>query len=115
MEPRSRTVLQSVLIGYLVLLVASILTENPLLTTAADLGFAAVAGYFGYAVYANRSPSDDARLVAVTAAALVLAGVTQLLALLPGLGVAELASTAFFVVGFVGYFLLRRGSSRRRG
>ena len=107
MERRSRTILQSVLIGYLVLLLASLVVDNPVVTTAADLGFAVVAGYFGYVVYANRSPSDDERVVYVTAAALVLAGLAQLLALLPGFGIAALASTVFFVVGFVGYFLLR--------
>jgi len=107
MELRSRTILQSVLIGYLVLLLASIATGHPVVETAADLGFAAVAGFFGYIVYANRSPSDDERVVYVTAAALVLAGLAQLLALVPGFGVAALASTAFFIIGFVGYFLLR--------
>ncbi|QCC48338.1 hypothetical protein [Halobellus limi] len=107
MERRSRTILQSVLVGYLVLLLASIVTGDPVVTTAADLGFAAVAGYFGYTVYANRSPSEDERVVYVTAAALVLAGLAQLLALVPGFGAAALASTAFFVVGFVGYFYLR--------
>ena len=107
MERRSQTILQSVLIGYLVLLLASIVLENPVVSTAADLGFAVVAGFFGYTVYANRSPSEDERIVYVTAAALVLAGLAQLLALVPGFGVAALASTGFFVIGFVGYFLLR--------
>jgi hypothetical protein len=115
MDRRSRTILQSVLIGYLALLVASIITGNPIVRRATDLGFVAVTAFFGYVVYANRAPSDDQRLVAITAGTLVLAGVAQLVAFVPGLAAAELAATGLFVVGFVGYFLLQRGSVGRRG
>ena len=108
MDRRSRRILQSVLVGYLALLAASIITGNPVVQTAADLGFAAVVGFFGYVVYTNRSPSDDERIVIGTAAAFVLAGVAQLLALVPGLETVSVASTGLFVLGFLGYFLLRR-------
>ena len=108
MDSRSRTLLRSVLIGYLALLAAAIVTGNPVVQTAADLGFAGVVGFFGYLVYRNRSPSDDERIVLGTAAAFVLAGVAQLLGLVPGLGAAAVVSTGLFVLGFLGYFLLRR-------
>ncbi|WP_336021974.1 hypothetical protein [Halobellus salinisoli] len=110
MEFRSRSILQSVLIGYLVLLVASILTGNPIVSRAADFGFAIVSAVFGYVVYTSRSASDDERIVRLTAGAFVIAAVAQVLGLLPGFGTAALAATAFFLVGFVGYFYLRRGS-----
>ncbi|WP_144901897.1 hypothetical protein [Halobellus captivus] len=108
MEYRSRTILQSILIGYLALLVASILTGNPIVARAADFGFAVLSGVFGYIVYTTRSTSDDERVVLITAAAFVLAGIAQLLGLLPGFGVAAVAATVLFVVGFIGYFYLRR-------
>jgi len=108
MDRRSRTILRSILIGYVALIAASILTDSPILATAADLGFAGVAGFFAYAVYANRSPSDDRRIVLGSVAALAAAAVAQVVALLPGLAAAETVSTALFVAGFLGYFLLRR-------
>jgi ABC-type Co2+ transport system permease subunit len=108
MDRRSRTILRSILIGYIALIAASILTDSPILATAADLGFAGVAGFFAYAVYANRSPSDDRRIVLGSVAALAAAAVTQVLALLPALAGVETASTILFVLGFLGYFVLRR-------
>jgi ABC-type Co2+ transport system permease subunit len=109
MDRRSRTILRSVLIGYVALIAASILLDNPVVTTAANLGFAAVAGFFAYLIYADRSPSDDQRLVVAATAALAGAAVTQVLALLSGFAVAETVSTVLFVVGFLGYFVLQRG------
>jgi len=114
MEFRSRSILQSILLGYLVLIVASIFTGNPIVSRAADFGFAIVSGLFGYVIYTTRSPSDDERVVLLTAGAFGVAAVAQLLGLLAGFGIAALAATAFFIVGFVGYFYLRRSSSRRR-
>jgi ABC-type Co2+ transport system permease subunit len=108
MDRRSRTILRSILIGYIALIAASILTDSPILATAADLGFAGVAGFFAYAIYTNRSSSDDRRIVVGSVAALAAAAVTQVLALLPGLAGAETVSTILFVVGFLGYFVLRR-------
>ena len=109
MDRRSRTILRSVLIGYIALIAASILTDSPLLATATDLGFAGVAGFFAYAIYTNRSPSDDRRIVVGSVAALAAAAAAQVLALLPGLAAAETVSTVLFVAGFLGYFILRRG------
>ena len=108
MDSRSRTILRSILVGYIALIAASILTDSALLATAADLGFAGVAGFFAYVVYTNRSPSDDRRIVLGSVAALAAAAVTQVLALLPGLAVAGTVSTVLFVAGFLGYFMLRR-------
>jgi ABC-type Co2+ transport system permease subunit len=108
MDRRSRTILRSILIGYIALIAASILTDSPILATAADLGFAGVAGFFAYAVYANCSPSDDRRIVLGSVVALAAAAVAQVLALLSGLAAVETASTILFVIGFLGYFVLRR-------
>ncbi|WP_049987637.1 hypothetical protein [Halobellus rufus] len=113
MEFRSRSLLQSVLLGYLVLLVLSILTGNPIVSRATDFGFAIVSALFGYVIYTSRSPGDDERVVRLTAGAFAIAAVAQVIGLLPGFGTAALAATAFFVVGFVGYFYLRRSSRRR--
>lgn len=114
MEFRSRSILQSILLGYLVLIVASILTGNPIVSRAADFGFAIVSGVFGYVIYTSRSAADDERVVLLTAGAFGLAAIAQLLGLLPGFGIVALAATAFFILGFVGYFYLRRSSRQRR-
>ena len=108
MDRRSRTILRSILIGYIALIAASILTDSPILATAADLGFAGVAGFFAYVIYTNRSPSDDRRIVIGSVAALAAAAVAQVLALLPGFAAVETVSTILFVIGFLGYFVLRR-------
>lgn len=109
MDSRSQTILRSVLIGYIALIAASLLTDNPIVATAADLGFAAVAGFFAYAIYTGTSPSDDRRVAFGAVGALAAAAVAQVLALLPGLAVLETAATVLFVIGFLGYFALRRG------
>ncbi len=109
MDARSQTILRSVLIGYIALIAASILIDNPLVATAADLGFAAVSGFFAYAIYAGTSPSDDRRVVLGAVGALAAAAVAQVLTLLPGFAVFETVSTVLFVVGLLGYFVLRRG------
>lgn len=109
MDGRSRTILRSVLVGYVALIAASILTDSALLSTAADLGFAVVAGFFAYVIYTDRSPSDDVRLVIGSAGALVGAAVTGVIAVvLPGLAAVDTASTILFVAGFFGYLLSRR-------
>jgi len=109
MDSRSQSILRSVLIGYIALIAASLLIDNPIVTTAADLGFAAVAGFFAYAIYAGASASDDRRVVLGSAGALAGAAVTQALALALGVVAFETVSTVLFVVGFLGYFVLRRG------
>lgn len=108
MDSRSRSLLQSLLIGYLVLLIAAILTSNPLVSRAADLGFAVVSVVFGYIVYTTRASSDDERVVLATAAAFVLAGIAQLVGFVPGFTLVQVAATVLFLLGFVGYFYLRR-------
>jgi hypothetical protein len=109
MDSRSQTILRSILIGYIALIAASILIDNPIVATAADLGFAAVAGFFAYAIYTGTSPSDDRRVVLASVGALAAAAVAQVLALLPGFANFETVSTVLFVVGFLGYFVIRRG------
>jgi len=109
MDSRSQTILRSVLIGYIALIAASILLDDPIVATAADLGFAVVAGFFAYTIYTNRSASDDRRVVLASVGALVAAAVTQILALFPGFAVFETVSTVLFVLGFLGYFVIRRG------
>jgi uncharacterized membrane protein YeaQ/YmgE (transglycosylase-associated protein family) len=109
MDSRSQTILRSVLIGYIALIAASILLDNPVVTTAADLGFAAIAGVFAYVIYAGASPSDDRRVVLGAVGALVGAAITQVLALLPGFASFETVSTVLFILGFLGYFVIRRG------
>lgn len=108
MDSRSQTILRSILIGYIALIAASILIDNPVFDTAADLGFAAVAGFFAYAIYTGTSSSDDQRLVLGSAGALVAAAVAQVLALVPGFAGFGTAATVFFVLGFLGYFVIRR-------
>ncbi|GGJ09360.1 hypothetical protein GCM10008995_18990 [Halobellus salinus] len=109
MDTRSQTVLRSVLIGYIALIAASLLIDSPIVATAADLGFAAVAGFFAYAIYAGASPSDDRRVVLGSVGALVGAAVAQVIALFPGFASFEAVSTVLFVGGFLGYFVIRRG------
>lgn len=109
MDSRSQTILRSVLIGYIALIAASLLIDNPIVATAADLGFAVVAGFFAYVVYTGTSPSDDRRVVLGSVAALVGAAVAQVIALFPGFANFETVSTVLFVVGFLGYFVIRRG------
>lgn len=109
MDSRSQSILRSVLVGYIALIAASFLFENPIVDTAADLGFAAVAGFFAYAIYAGTSPSDDRRVVLASVGALALAAVAQVLALLPGFATFATVSTVLFVLGVLGYFVIRRG------
>ena len=109
MDSRSRTILRSILIGYIALIAASLLIDSPIVATAADLGFAAVAGFFAYAIYTGASPSDDRRVVLGSVAALVGSAVAQVIALFPGFANVETVSTVLFVVGFLGYFVIRRG------
>lgn len=108
MDSRSQTILRSVLIGYIALIAASLLIDDPIVATAADLGFAAVAGFFAYTIYAGLSPSDDRRIALGAVGALVASAVAQVLALLPELAVLETVATVLFVIGFLGYFALRR-------
>ena len=108
MDSRSRTILRSILIGYIALIAASILIDNPIFATAADLGFAAVAGFFAYTVYPGPPSSDARRLVLGAVGALVAAALAQVLALVPGFAGFGTAATVFFVLGFLGYFVLRR-------
>ena len=108
MDSRSQTILRSVLIGYIALIAASILIDNPVVATAADLGFAAVAGFFAYAIYTSASPSDDRRVVLAAVGALVGAAVAQVLALVPGFATFETVATVLFILGFLGYFVIRR-------
>lgn len=109
MDSRSQTILRSVLIGYIALIAASILIDDPIVATAADLGFAVVAGFFAYVIYTGRSASDDRRVVLASVGALGAAAVTQVLALFPGFAVFEAVSTVLFILGFLGYFVIRRG------
>ena len=109
MDSRSQSILRSVLIGYIALIAASLLVDSPILDTAADLGFAAVAGFFAYAIYTGSSASDDRRVVLGSTGALAGSAVAQVVALAPGAAAAETAATVLFVVGFLGYFVLRRG------
>jgi len=99
----------AVLIGYIALIAASLLIDNPVVATAADLGFAAVAAVFAYVVYTGTSPSDDRRVVLGSVGALVGAAIAQVLALFTSLAAFETASTVLFVLGFIGYFVIRRG------
>jgi uncharacterized membrane protein YeaQ/YmgE (transglycosylase-associated protein family) len=108
MDSRSQTILRSILIGYIALIAASILIDNPIFATAADLGFAAVAGFFAYTIYTGTSSSDDQRLVLGAVGALVAAALAQVLALVPGFAGFGTAATVFFVLGFLGYFAIRR-------
>ena len=109
MDSRSQSILRSVLIGYIALIAASILLDNPVFDTAADLGFAAVAGFFAYAIYTGTSAADDRRVVLGSVGVLAGAAVAQVLALLPGFAALETVSTVLFIVGFIGYFVIRRG------
>jgi uncharacterized membrane protein YeaQ/YmgE (transglycosylase-associated protein family) len=108
MDSRSQTILRSALIGYIALIAASILIDNPVVATAADLGFAAVAGVFAYVIYMGSSPSDDRRVVLGSVGSLVGAAIAQVLALVPGFATFETVSTVLFVLGFIGYFVIRR-------
>ncbi|SFR38032.1 hypothetical protein [Halogeometricum limi] len=98
---------QVLLAGFLVLVVASILTGNAAIDTLVEVGFGFVALYFGYTTYANpRYPDGTAKTA--TTAAFVLAGLGQFVVVVTGLTVVDLVTTVLFVGGFVGYVLLNR-------
>lgn len=113
MADTGQTAIQVILVGYLALLVVAIVTGNPLANTAVDVGFAVVALYFGYTVYEDQRRGIDSRVRLATAGAFVVAGIAQFAAVaMEAAGMqaagANIAASAFFVLGFIGYFVLRR-------
>jgi hypothetical protein len=108
MADTRQTAIRALLVGYLALLVVAIFTGNPLANVAVNLGFAVVALYFGYTVYEDERRGVDPRVRLATAAAFVLAGLAQFVNVATRAPVADLASSALFVLGFVGYMVLRR-------
>lgn len=108
MADTRQTAIQAVLVGYLALLVVAIVTGNPLANVAVNLGFAVVALYFGYTVYEDQRPGVDSRVRLVTAGAFVLAGIAQFVAVATQAPEADIASSALFVLGFIGYIVIRR-------
>lgn len=99
--------IQGLLVVFLALLLASIAISNPTLDVVVEVGFGFAALYFGYATYTNESyPDGPAKTV--TAAAFALAGLGQFFTLLTGRTAVDLATTAVFVVAFIGYVVLNR-------
>jgi hypothetical protein len=108
MANTQQTVIRAILIAYLALLVVALLTGNALASLALNVGFGAVAIYFGYTVY-EAPGSIDRRVRLATAASFVLAGLSQFAAIATQIPLAEIGSSVFFVIGFIGYIIVRRG------
>ncbi|MFC6826363.1 hypothetical protein [Halopelagius fulvigenes] len=113
MADTRQTAIRAILVGYLALLVVAVVTGNPLANVAVDVGFGVVALYFGYTVYEERSRGTDPRVRLATAGAFVLAGLAQFVSVAmwaAGMGsnAVETVASAFFVLGFIGYLVIRR-------
>jgi hypothetical protein len=108
MDLSRQNALRAALVAYLLLIVVAVTTQNPLVETLVDVGFGFAALYFGYLVYGLRGAGVDPRVRAATAGAFVLSGLTQFVVVVIENSVLDLVSSALFVVGFVGYFVLRR-------
>ncbi|RDI71198.1 hypothetical protein [Halopelagius longus] len=108
MADTRQTAIRAILVGYLALLIVAIVTGNPLANVAVNVGFGVVALYFGYTVYEEQSRGIDPRVRLATAGAFVLAGLAQFVAVATRAPEADIASSALFVLGFIGYLVIQR-------
>ncbi|KAB1192173.1 hypothetical protein GJR96_01425 [Haloferax sp. MBLA0076] len=105
MDIDTRVLTQAGLIGYLVLVVASLLTGNPTLQFAADAAFGIVAVLLG--IVTLQIPVSG-QLKYIAGGGFLLAGIAQFVELATGLQSIALASTLFLLAGLLGYLALRR-------
>lgn len=105
MDINTRALTQAGLIGYLALVVASIVTGNPALRFAADAAFGLVAIMLG--VVTLQVPVEG-QLKYVAGGGFLLAGLAQFAELATGIQSIGLASTLFLLAGLLGYLALRR-------
>ena len=105
MDIETRTLTQAGLIGYVALVVASIVTGNPTVELAVDIAFGVVSLLLG--VVTLQIPVDN-QLKYVAGGGFLLAGLAQFVELVVGDPAIGLASTLFLLGGLLGYLVLRR-------
>jgi hypothetical protein len=105
MDIDTKVLTQAGLIGYLVLVVASILTGDPTLRLLSDVAFGIVAILLG--VVTLQVPVEG-QLKYIAGGGFLLAGIAQFAELVTGLQSIAFASTLFLLAGLLGYLALRR-------
>ncbi|AFK18467.1 hypothetical protein E6P09_06750 [Haloferax mediterranei ATCC 33500] len=105
MDIDTKRLTQAGLIGYIALVVASLVTGNPTLQLAADAAFGVTAILLG--VVTLRIPVDS-QLRYVAGGGFIIAGLAQFAEIVTGMQSVQLASTLFLLAGLFGYLSLRR-------
>ncbi|WP_410765395.1 hypothetical protein [Haloferax sp. DFSO60] len=105
MDIDTRTLAQAGLIGYIALIVAAFVTNNPTIALLADVAFGIAVILLGIVTY--QIPIES-RVKYIAAGGFIAAGITQFVELLTGIPELGLAGTLFLLAGLVGYIALRR-------